>query len=377
MKVLILSCNTGEGHNAAGRALRECLEKRGYPVVMYDYMQAAGRRTGKLVSGAYIGMAKHAPGLFYLLYKTAEHISSKDRKSPVYYANTLMGRHLQQYLDENDFDIIVMPHLFPAETVTYLKNRGQLTQKTLAVSTDYTCVPFWEETDCDGYVVPHEDLIAEYTYRGIDADKLFALGIPVSEAFAVHNNGSAARQRLSLPVDKTVYLIMCGSMGFGRVQLFTYELYKKCKDGEHIVVICGNNTKLRFSLEKIYKNSPNVHIIGYTDQVSEYMEACDVIYSKPGGLTSTEAVVKNRPLVHTAPIPGCETKNMEFFASHGMSVTSKRMYDQVDDGQILACNKLVRDHMLLSQREHAKPTAASDIVDLMLKFCGETEQHQS
>ena len=99
---------------------------------------------------------------------------------------------------------------------------------------------------------------------------------------------------------------MSGSMGFGKLAVFAAELAIRCHNNEHIVIICGNNTKIKRIMQNEFKINKRVHVIGYTNQVSLFMDACDVIYPKPGGLTSTEALVKNIPIVHTAPIPGCE-----------------------------------------------------------------------
>lgn len=365
MKVLILSCNTGGGHNVAGEAMKEALEKEGHEAVMLDYMKLSSERTSKVVGGAYINIAKYTPHFFYLLYKAGLKISSDKRKSPVYYANSLMAKHLKKYLEENKFDIILMPHLYPAETLTYMKKKKMINQKTITISTDYTCIPFWEETECDAYVIPHEKMMDEYIKRGIPKEKLYPLGIPVRQDFYTKEEMRKAKKELNLNIDKPVYLIMSGSMGFGKIQLFTIELNKQSKDGEQIVVICGNNKKLKNLLEKEFKNKSNVYITGYTNKISLYMDAADVIYTKPGGLTSTEVIVKNRPLVHTAPIPGCETKNMEFFMEKGMSFHSKKIADQIKQGRTLLYNDEIRNNMLENQRENAKLNAAKDIIKLM------------
>lgn len=365
MKVLILSCNTGEGHNVAGKGMKEALEKEGHEAIMLDYMKLSSDRTSKVVGGAYINIAKYTPHFFYFLYKVALKISSDKRKSPVYYANSLMAKHLKKYLEENKFDIILMPHLFPAETITYMNKKKMLNEKTIAISTDYTCIPFWEETQCDAYIIPHERMMDEYIRRGIPKEKLYPLGIPVRQDFYFKEEMRKAKKKLNLNADKPMYLIMSGSMGFGKIQLFTIELNKQCKNGEQVVVICGNNKRLKNLLEKEFRNKSNVSIVGYTDKISLYMDAADVIYTKPGGLTSTEVIVKNRPLVHTNPIPGCESKNMEFFMEKGMALHSKKITDQIQQGKILLNNNEIKNNMLENQRKNAKPSAAKDIIKLM------------
>lgn len=184
MKILILSCNTGEGHNAAGRAMKERLIYDGHEAVMLDYMQLAGKHTSAIVGQAYVKTAKNVPWFFSFLYKLGGKISSSKHKSPVYFANKFMAKHLQAYLDVHDFDAVVMPHLFPAETITYMKRHNMLDLPTVAVCTDYTCIPFWEETECDYYIIPHEELTEEFVLRGIPKEKLLPYGIPVGMAFA-------------------------------------------------------------------------------------------------------------------------------------------------------------------------------------------------
>lgn len=370
MKVLILSCNTGEGHNAAGRAMVQQIEAEGHEAVMMDYMMLSGERASRRVGGAYVGLVRRLPGGFGLLYRLGLAWShSPLGRSPVYWANSLMANRLAQLLEAEHFDAVLMPHLFPAEAITCLKRRGVKLPVTVSIGTDYTCIPLWEETDCDFYVIPHEDLAEEYVSRGIPREKLRPFGIPVRRDFQQPCDRAEARRRLSLPEDKQVYLVMSGSMGFGRIQAFTYALQSVMGADGHIVVICGNNQKLRRIMEREFSGHDSVQIVGYTDRVAEYMAACDVLYSKPGGLTSTEALVSGVPMVHTAPIPGCETCNLRFFTGRGMSVAAKGIVSQVKSGLRLARDHRQAEQMRQCQRQHAKPDAAARILALVREEC--------
>lgn len=365
MKILILSCNTGGGHNAAGQAVLEAAKLRGHDAVLQDMMLLSSERTSRLVGGAYINIARSLPHLFGFIYKLGGLISNRYLKSPVYWANARLAKKLAAFIDANHFDIVVAPHLYPAETLTYMKRHHMLHVKTVAVGTDYTCIPFWEETECDYYVIPHEDLIEEFVQRGVPREKLLPYGIPVSQSFTRPVDQKAARRKCHLPYDKSLYLIMSGSMGFGKLAVFALALAKCCKSGEHIIIICGNNNKIRRILKRQFHGNKQVHILGYTNHVSLYMDACDVIFTKPGGLTSTEALVKNIPIIHTAPIPGCETKNSSFFAEHGLSFASKYMIEQIRLGQMLIQDKQLASEMQQDQKENRKPDAAMHIVDLL------------
>ena len=368
MKVLILSCNTGEGHNYAGRALKECIESHHDTADMLDIMMLASPRVSKLVGNSYVNIVRHAPRLFQCLYKLGGLVSSARHHSPVYYANALLAKKLTRYLDTHHYDVIVTPHLFPAQTLTYIKKKNLLSQKVVAVETDYTCIPFWEETDCDCYIVPQKDLLGELIHKGLPKKRLFPLGIPVKQAFSTQKKRSLARKFCRLPSDAHVYLVMSGSMGFGKVNLLVAELIRKLEADEYVVVICGNNRRLRQILQTTFGKNPQVRILGFTDHVPAYMDASDVIFSKPGGLTSTEAAVRQIALVHTSPIPGCETKNLAFFTSHGMSVTARTVHGQVTLGRRLMKNEDARIEMQKQQNHCIPHDSAVEICRLAEKL---------
>lgn len=368
MNVLILSCNTGEGHNAAGKAAKEYLEANGHKAEMLDIMSLGKKHTSGIIGGSYIKLVTYFPKGFGFIYQLGELVRKMKGRSPVYYANARLAKPLKEYLEKNDFDVIVTPHLYPAETLTYMKNKGWLKQKAVAIATDYVCIPFWEETDCDYYVIPHEDLETEFVRYGIPKEKLLPFGIPVRPAFSKRITKEQARQFLKLPEGQKIFLVMSGSMGFGKIHLFAQELVRKCRHGEQVVIICGYNKKRARTLRFQFLGNPNVRVIGFTEHVAEYMAACDVIFTKPGGLSSTEAAVKGIPIVHTAPIPGCENLNREFFVTHGMSVAADKRSSQIEQGFLLINRESTRNRMLDAQRENARPDSTEKITQLLLEL---------
>ena len=374
MRVLILSCNTGEGHNAAGQAIKEQLEAQGHEAVMLDMMSFGRKHTSALVGGGYVKTVTLMPKVFGMVYQAGQLVRKIKCKSPVYYANARLAKPLKRYLEKEHFDILVTPHLYPAETFTYMKKKGWLPQKTVAVATDYTCIPFWEETDCDYYVIPHEDLIEEFASYGIPREKLLPLGIPVRRQFVRTMSRDGVRDHLLLPKDRKIFLVMSGSMGFGKIHLFARELAQGNKNGEQIVIICGNNKRREHTLRFQFHGNPDVRVVGYTRHVAEYMAACDVIFTKPGGLSSTEAAVTGIPMIHTAPIPGCEEKNVEFFCHRGMSVAARTREHQIAEGRRLMEQNGARERMRQAQKENANPQAAAEIVHLMEQLCEEEER---
>lgn len=360
MKVLILSCNTGQGHNTAGKAILETFTARGVDCTMMDTLRLAGEDVSRKVSGAYCGLTTHFPRGFGWLYKAGSAISNDRVKSPVYYANTTYARYLLEVIHEGGYDRVVMPHLFPAEALTWLRRRGDLDVPTYVVGTDYTCIPFWEETEMDHYLIPHKDLMAEFVKKGVPEEKLVPTGIPVSARFRTHASKEEAREQLGLPQGETIYLVMTGSMGFGNAADIGKALLQR---SGAVCLLGGNNRKMKDGLRKQFGENPRMMVLDFTDQVSLYMDACDVVLTKPGGLTSTEAAVKNVPLVHTAPIPGCETINAKFFLKRGMSLCGMDPGRAAAAAFRLAQDKELQERMKEAQRREVNPFAADEICD--------------
>ena len=129
----------------------------------------------------------------------------------------------------------------------------------------------------------------------------------------------------------------------------------------------GGNQQLKSRVRSEFAGRDNVTVVDFTPLVGLYMDAADVLLTKPGGLTTTEFAVKNVPAILTRPIPGCETKNAEFFTSHGMAASCKSVADQLEVIDLLLSNRAAREKMMRAQRENINRFAARDICDYILR----------
>ncbi len=250
MKALILSCSTGQGHNSAALAVYENLKDHQIDCEFMDALLFASKKTSNAVCKTYINVASKAPHVFGLAYRAGGIISNTKTKSPVYYANTRYAKKMYDYIVGNGFDMVVTSHLFPAQTLTYLKKKYNLDVLTMAIATDYTSIPFWEETRLDYYVIPHKDLIREFYKKGIPREKLLPFGIPVSASFCSRVPREEARKQLGLPLSGFEILIMSGSMGFGHMAPLIRSFLKKYGETVTLVVMGGNNAQLKNSLRE-------------------------------------------------------------------------------------------------------------------------------
>lgn len=363
MDALILSCGTGGGHNSACTAIEQELLARGHRVKTLNPYLLKGEKTADTVNNAYIRLAQKAPSAFGVVYRLGNAYRRLPFASPVYYVNRRMVPFLEEFLRDNPCDTIVMTHLFPAEIITNMKRLGKPVPKTCFIATDYTCIPFTEETDCDYYVIPARELTQEFVSRGIPEERIVPLGIPVQRQFQEEVDRQEARKRLGLEPERKYILVAGGSIGAGQIQQIVPLLLEHYGDAVRLIVVCGNNCALRQHLEQAYGD--RCTFLGYTTQMADYMRACDLFVSKPGGLSSTEAAVAGAALIHITPIPGCETRNMDFFARYGMSLPVTAPKRQLAE----ACDRLLdeaeRENMRACQRRTIPADAAASICDLL------------
>jgi processive 1,2-diacylglycerol beta-glucosyltransferase len=376
MKVLILSTGTGEGHNSAGKAVLEQFRKRGIPCEMADVLGFASERAASYGKRIYVWSTVKATKVFKGAYKAGRAITSSRRKSPVYYANALYAEKLYHYIVDNGYDTIVMPHLFPAEALTYMlrKHGCRPDIRTYFVGTDYTCIPFTEETEADYYFIAHEELTEEYVKKGIAPEKLVPTGIPVSDRFRSLPSREEARESLGMNPEGHCILVMTGSMGYGKIENLVRALVSRMDGGDNVYILGGSNEKLKARLREAYREDPRVRVLDYTDRTAEYLAAADLLFTKPGGLTSTEAAVAGIPLAHTRPIPGCEDCNQAFYNAHGMSLSADSEEKLVEAAMELLSQPKACRQMIERQHQVINGNAARDICDFILRQGGEEEE---
>lgn len=365
--MLVLSCRTGQGHEAAALAVAEEFAVRGVPCLHHDVSQFADRDNvpsivkDHIVKGTYDHLVLDHPNTFKYLLQIGDLISSPRHRSPLYLANSTYAGNLGAFIEAEGIDTVVSTHMFPAQALTALVRRG-LRVRSYAVVTDYLCLPFWEECAIDRYIVPHRDVVPEFVGRGIPDEKILALGLPVGRAFRSSQVRDEARLELGVPLSGTVYLVLTGSMGFGDPEVLADRLAVD-DAAAFVIVVTGHNDALRQRLAHRYRDKRWFRAVGFTDKIATYMDASDVVLSKPGGLTSTEAAAKRRPLVHTPAIPGFEARNARFFSERGMSRSADDDVGAADAASDLAHDPEACAAMARAQRTNVDPLAACRICE--------------
>lgn len=323
MRVLILSCNTGGGHNSCAGALREAFSAQGHTCDIVDSLSFVSDRLSRFTSWGHTTMYRHVPGLFRVGYGFAEkHPSVLQDDAAAYKLLTGGTEQLLAYIQKGRYDTVICTHVFSGLLLRKTMKEYPLQLKTAFVGTDYTCSPGTAQSELDYYFIPAESLRAEFAEQGIPANKLIPSGIPVRKKFYEQADKERAKERWGIDPRHTHLLVMCGSMGCGPMEKLTKLLCQRMDHTMELSIVCGTNEKLRSGLEEEFGRHPNVHVHGFVQDMSAMMDSADLYLTKPGGLSTTEAAAKRLPMVFVDAVAGCEEYNLNYFVRLGGAVTA-------------------------------------------------------
>ena len=363
MNVLFLSVTAGGGHNTCAKAVDDYLKSRDVKTYILDVYGYIHKMLGKTVSEVYSFSITKTPKLFGTLYDFEEN-NSAGICNLMDNVNRIACKKITEFINENHIDAVICTHVFGGQLMTRLKRKGKVDVFTVGIITDYTIHPHWEDTNLNYYVIADEGLVRQAVERGIPKEKLLPIGIPLNLKYSQHIDRAEARKMLGFDPEKPLIFLIMGSMGYGNISASVTELDRLDYDYQ-IAIVCGNNKRAKTNLsKKTFKK--NVEIYGFVDNVDLFLDAADLIITKPGGLTTTESLAKNVPMIFVDPIPGQEAKNVEFLLNNGLGIYVTKNYGLAD-----AIDQLFRfpqrlDEIRTAIKRIAKPDSAKVLGDLVL-----------
>lgn len=330
LRVLIATVTAGAGHLQAAAALQEAwtalrpddvLEKQ-------DVLDFTPKLFRKLYSEAYLKLIEHSPELWGAIFRKSDDVARLEKLSRV--RQTLGRLNASKFVSwMRDFrpDVILCTHYLPEEILGGLKKRGTIDPWPLVVSivTDFEAHALWLEPVVDFYCVAAEHTKARLVARSVAPNNVVVTGIPISARFRNAPARKAARKQLGLRDDLPVLLVLGGGFGVGPVAEILGAL-NKFAEPVQLAVVCGRNQELLRDLAVLERKHPT-HLLGFVRNMQDWMSAADLVVTKPGGLTSSEALALGRPLVILNPIPGQEEANSDFLLEQGAAVKLNRVED--------------------------------------------------
>lgn len=368
MKILILTVTVGHGHNQAAKSVYEYIKSQGHSALVLDTLEYINPVLKESFNRSYLISTSISPKAYGKFYRLAEKKEKNDSVlSPQHITTTLLSKKIISFIKDYNPDAIICTHVTAAQLVSDIKDYG-IDVPTLGIITDFTIHPFWDETSIDYYVLPNELLGYQAVKKGIPEEKLLPLGIPINMKFASKNEKFIARSAAGFE-DKTTVLLMSGSMGYGNVLKILKDICELPFDFQ-VITVCGNNKNLKKKIDKATFNK-KVYNFGFTDQVDNFMDASDIIITKPGGLTVSESLAKELPMILINPIPGQEERNREFLVNNGVAMAHSSTLPVDELLFQLFTNKGRIELMKENIRVIRKPDAARNLVDFIIKKVAE------
>lgn len=369
MRVLIATVTAGGGHLAAAAALDEAWRaaRPGDEVEKLDVGKFFSPLHRKIVSDGYVKLVNHAPELWGMVFAQTDNAKMARRMSRIRAMFPSNSRaRLIKHIRQTRPNVVLCTHYFPLEPLNRMREKKD-NPRPLAVSvvTDFEAHVLWMDSCVDLYCVAAEETKARLVARGAAPENVVVTGIPISARFSGKIDAAGIRKNMGLRDDLPVLLVPSGGFGMGPVGQILGQL-DKLKSHFQTVVVTGRNEELRRELAAQDRKHPTL-VLGYAANMHELMAVSDLLITKPGGLTSSEALAMGKPLFILNPIPGQEAANSDFLLERGAAAKVNRVEDlPYRLEQLLGSRKLA--DMAKAARALGRPNAARDVCNHVVKY---------
>jgi len=363
-RIFILTLSIGTGHVRAAeviqRALYDCIDP--VEVRLLDALKVAHSWFLSLYVRPYWWLLRRAPALWRRLFERRQ-TKLHRATAPRWVFRRGCKRVLEQ-LKAFSPHLVIANEIGAVEIAALGKREGWFHAPILAVQTDFQTEPPWAQAEVDVYCVGSEEARSQLVHWGTSPNRILVCGIPTDPAFSLPLERGELRRALGLDVQRPVVLVMGGGMGPAPLDAIVQSL-ELCRFPLQAVAVAGHDRSMRQALERLRgRLTLDLHIFGWTDTVSDLMAAADLLITKPGGLTSAEALSAGLPMVVTHPIPGPEERHVRYLVQQGVAVQAETLADipRVVTQMLSQPDKLAE--MSRRQKDLARPDAAHAIAQV-------------
>ncbi len=359
-----MSANVGVGHTSAANALRGALAGGEPPIdaTIVDSYKYAASVVSRVVSQGYLGMVKTIPQMYRFLYNRAERATEVGPFRA--WVHQFTATNLRPLLQELRPDVVICTHAFPCGVMAEYKKQFADAPPVMGVVTDFVVHAFWIHNNIEGYAVATPEMRATLIARGVARDRIIVSGIPVRADFAQPcGDRDTLRERLGLPLDRSTVLLMGGGLGIGPLETMMQALDRVDTPLCALAIVGRSTRSEQRVLEYAHRVGYPVRVVRFVNNVHEYMHASDVLITKPGGLTSAEALVAQVPMVLFKPLPGQEERNTRYLVQRRAALRAKSGADLTRTVQSLLESEEKRNVMRAAMMRLGKPEAAAEIAE--------------
>ena len=359
-RVLICYLVRNSGHHSAARTLESALHKLDSSIetLCVDLLEYTHPRWSAVVQKMYMVTIRRTPEVWEALYDRVwlEYLTRRIRRL-VQRGNS---RSLCELMDRFKPDFAVCTQAHPLGVLNAYAQRRGLDFPLWGVVTDYVPHRFWVVPGPVNYVVPNEAAAGRLVLLGVERSRIHPLGIPIHTGFVTERKTRVSRE------DGRRVLVMGGSRGLG-ARYRTIRYLDRSRADFTIDVVTGANRRLRARLVRNRKSFQHpIRIRGFVKDAVALMHRASLLISKPGGLTTAEAMAVGLPMLLVRPLPGQERGNTEVLVRHGAAIHVTEDRDVAGLTTVLLSNRELLDIMRERALLLGRPNAAMDVAQHIL-----------
>lgn len=367
-RILIMTASIGSGHDQAAATIARSILSRdnAADVEVIDFMNILHPTISQFIINTYLKMIDFFPTGYHFIYHITKKFSTQNK------VNDLISYRYQKKIKKliiaKNPDMIVFTNPFPSVLISTLKKKGSINIPTATIITDYTAHPVWLDDTIDLYFVGSNELKESIVGNGISRERIFVSGIPIHEKFDLQLDKEKIQIKEAINPSLPSLLIMGGGLGLGPIKEIL-DIVDEIRRPLQLLVVAGKNQQLKAELEsRSYQATHSVKIYGFCDNIHELMEISDLLISKSGGLTMTEALNKQLPTIIVDPIPGQEVVNAEYLSRLGAARLLEDLKDlKKNIEELLYVDPENRGEMEKKAASVAKPKASVNIAQVILR----------
>ncbi|NLJ58967.1 MAG: glycosyltransferase [Tissierellia bacterium] len=358
LNILITTAPFGNGHKMVATALNNAFVNKGYNnVFVIDLFTEAHPKITETIKRAYIKSYDFGKA-YSKLYYGSEKLT--DKRVVELYRN-FGFKKLREITETFKPDIII--NTFPILASLKIKNAQGKNIPVFNIVTDFYVHKLWISKDIDKFYIATHELQEELKKMNIPLNKTVVSGIPIRDAFEEVDNISKLHAKFNFRRGKRIVLINSGAFGvFKNIKKVCIEL---CKHKNiQVAVVCGNNKVQKANLESL--GLRNLKVFGFIENIHELYKIASCMITKSGGITLSEALAVQLPLIIIKPIPGQEKENALYFEKKGAAIIANNTCQIVNSTIDLINNPPLLNAMRKNMKKMYNRSSSSKIVDDVL-----------
>lgn len=369
-KILFISAPIGSGHIRAAEAISKAVTNLRPDITTHlaNVFNFFSQFWGQALLNTYLRILGIFPRAYGTMYGWGN--TSKLALLGRQVISRFLANRMYRYIQEYQPTLIVCTHATPAGLIAYLLKQKRINIPAIAVVTDFVVHRLWVYDEIDYYFVASEELRNDLEQYGVAKTRSCALGIPIDSAFAQPYNKQDIITKLDFDASVKTILIMGGGAGVLPMAEIIMSL-NSINTSLQVIAVTGNNKKLFQQLQELQTHvTYKLKILTFVNNIHELMAISDVLISKPGGMTSAEALSMGLPMIIYRPIPGQEEGNTKFLLEKNVALRA----DSVDDLAILLNDLIANkygnlDRMMDNARNLGRTYADKEIALKLIADC--------